>query len=419
MAVQGLIGTNQMGLPGTDTGERPMNWREGILQRFPNGDTPLVALTSAMKKKTTDDPQFHFWEREVSNVRLKLAGDETAVATTITLAADPFGFTGAEQVVPGDVLLVEESGELMKVTANDPADQDITVIRGYANTTAAAIDEDVDNPNLLIVGSAFAEGADTPQSVRYRPSKFFNYTQIFRDSLQATRTAMKTRLRTVDEIRDAKVECLLYHSLKLEYAFIHGEKDEIVAASGQPERTTQGIVKFLEEHVGSTNVVNAGGSVDMDTFEATTLEIFRFGSNEKMAFVGNRAMLAFQQMARKNSSFEITPAQKEYGMDIRRFYCPGGTLVLKTHPLFNQVQSDLVRASAYYGMDSWALILDMGELVYRPLRGSDTQYLPDRQDNGTDGLKSEYLTECGLEIHHAKQHFLWKELTAGVADTAP
>jgi hypothetical protein len=108
-------------------------------------------------------------------------------------------------------------------------------------------------------------------------------------------------------------------------------------------------------------------------------------------------------------SVEITPAQKEFGMDVRRLFTPYGTLVLKTHPLFNQIQSKTA-ATAYYSFDTWMLIVDMADLTYRPLRNSDTQYLPDRQGNGIDGLTSEYLTECGLEIAHGKHHHLTKGL---------
>jgi hypothetical protein len=124
-------------------------------------------------------------------------------------------------------------------------------------------------------------------------------------------------------------------------------------------------------------------------------------------------------MARKNASLEITPAQKEFGMDVRRFFTPSGTLVLKTHPLFNQVQSQIISGDTFYGMDAWCFILDMGNITYRPLRGSDTQYLPDRQDNGVDGLTSEYLTECGLEVNHGKTHFLLRDVYAGAADAVP
>jgi hypothetical protein len=379
-----------------------------------------------MKKKVTDDPQFHWWEREVSNIRLELdpAVDPIDEATsTWTVLADPFGFGGGEQCKANDILLVEQTGELVRVTA--ASSTSITVAREWQNADGTGTDVnsafDVDgnaiNPYLLIVGNVNEEGADTPESIRYRPTKHHNFTEIFRDSLKATRTAMQTRLRTVDEVRDAKTQSLLYHTMRMEYAFILGARIETVGAGTYPMRSTGGIISFLTS--GTNDIDENGTALEMERYEELDLEIFRFGSNEKMCFCGNRAMMAFQQMARRNASLEITPAQKEFGMDVRRFFTPGGTLVLKTHPLFNQVKSQIDVApgtDTFYGMDSWALILDMGNITYRPLRGSDTQYLPDRQGNGIDGLTSEYLTEAGLEVNHANTHFLIRGLVAGTAD---
>jgi hypothetical protein len=88
------------------------------------------------------------------------------------------------------------------------------------------------------------------------------------------------------------------------------------------------------------------------------------------------------------------------------------------HPLFNQVTSQMTAADNFWGMDSWCLVLDMANITYRPLKGGDTSYLPDRQGNGIDGITSEYLTECGLEVNHGKTHYLIKGMgQGGVVDS--
>ena len=346
MAIQGLVGTGDLGTNaavGDFSEERPYNWREGILMRYPNGHAPLVALTSAMKKKVTDDPQYHWWEREVSNLRLELGADMPLNTDPATLTITPdASFGGGLQVKVGDLLQVEETGEIVRVTVVT-SDTSIAVARDWGAALGSKPIVDFDgltiNPYLLVMGNVNEEGADTPESIRYRPSKHHNFTQIFRDSLKATRTAMQTRLRTVDEVRDAKTQALLYHSIRMEYAMVHGVRFEGTGTSGYPERSTGGIVSFIP----AANIVDeAGTALKQDRFEALMIDAFRFGSNEKMAFVGNRAMIAFTQMARKNGNVELSPSQKEFGMDVRRFFTPFGTLVLKTHPLFNQVTSQIV-----------------------------------------------------------------------------
>jgi len=315
MAIQGLIGTGDLGTNapvGSYSEERPLNWRQGILMRYPNGHAPLTALTSVMKKKVTDDPQFHWWERELSDMRIALAEspiDEDPTSTWDVTSGDEL-LTKA-----GDILLVEESGELVRVDSIDTANHRLTVTRdwGGAVTTPNFTYDAVNiNANLLIVGNVNEEGADTPESIRFRPSKQYNYTQIFRDSLKATRTAMQTRLRTVDEIRDAKQQCLLYHSIRMEYAFMHGKRVENTDGS-EPQRSTGGIISFIP----AANIIDEDGTaLEMERFEELMLECFRWGSQEKVGFVGNRAIMAFVQMARRNASIEITPTQKEFGMDI-------------------------------------------------------------------------------------------------------
>jgi hypothetical protein len=201
----------------------------------------------------------------------------------------------------------------------------------------------------------------------------------------------------------------------MEYGLIFGERfEDVDGVNGEPRRMTGGIISYID----TNNVVDqAGVDMDMEDLEDTLLEAFRFGAQEKVGFCGNRALLAIQRIARNNASLEITPTTKEYGMDIRRVFSPYGTLVLKTHPLFNQIQSGTTGGTAYWALDTWLLILDMANLTYRPLRDSDTQYLPDRQSNGIDGLTSEFLTEAGLEIAHGKSHYLLKGMVGGTADT--
>ena len=144
----------------------------------------------------------------------------------------------------------------------------------------------------------------------------------------------------------------------------------------------------------------------MEDLEEEAYRLFLEGSNEKMALCGNRAVLTINQLVRKNSHFNIQTGIKEYGMNVMRFVTPFGTIVMKTHPLFNQMRG----ASGYAGMESSMVIIDAAELKYRYLVDSDTQYQPQLQDNGIDGDKSGYLTECGLEVHHPTYHHHWRNL---------
>jgi len=60
------------------------------------------------------------------------------------------------------------------------------------------------------------------------------------------------------------------------------------------------------------------------------------------------------------------------------------------------------------------LVLDQTNLKYRYI--TDTTYEKKLEANGMDGMKSGYLTEAGLEIHHPTTHFLVTGLTAAAVD---
>jgi hypothetical protein len=402
MAIQGLRDTSNFVAEA-----RPKNWREGIMLLEPNGMAPLFALTSLLKSKSTDDPEYSWWEKTKQNQRVLFSTsiNNTDTTTAITLSS---GGTGLQ---PKHIMRIEESGELVLVLSIT-SDTVITVQRGFSGTTKVAVNPATSgvNPNMHVVGSSFEEGSAAPSGLNFDPTKRRNYTQIFRNTLEITRTASKTRLRTGDAVKEAKRECLELHSSEIEKALWLGQPFE-TTFNGHPQRQTGGVASFID----SGNIFTpTSNNLDMETFENYMVEFFRYGSNEKMGWTGNRGMLTIQQMARKNSAYQFMQGQKEFGMNVNRLISPFGTLTLKTHPMFNEVTSG-TNTTAYWALDSWLFVLDMKELSYRYV--DDTKYEKDLQSNGLDSMKSGYLTECGLEMHFPKAHALVKGLGAGIADT--
>lgn len=401
MAIAGLRHTNNF-----VEDERPKNWRAGILMSMPNGEAPLTGLTAAMKSESTDDPEYYWWEKNMQDRRLELDAALTAGATTLAVTGS------AQSVKAGDLLRSEQTGEVMLVAETPTSDTGVVVVRGYAGPVVGTeiLDTAGNNPMLVVIGSAYEEGSDAPDAVMFDPTKQRNYTQIFRNTLDMTRTARKTRLRTGDQVKEAKRECLEIHSVDMERAFWFGEKSE-QTRNGKPVRTTGGILSWIA--AANQRQVNTEyeNGITLDAFDEYMYEIFRYGSSEKMMWLGNRALLTINQMVRKHSDYQIQTGLKEYGINVSRLICPFGELVMKTHPLFNQMRA----ANGAPGFESNAVILDMGDIVYRYL--DDTMYEKDLQGNGVDGEKSGYLSEAGIELHHSRHHYLLKGLVKA-ADSA-
>ncbi len=389
------------------TNQAPENWRQGIMLSFPNGKMVLTALTSMMKSRSVDDYRYHWWEKALDNRQVTISADVLAGDTTIAVAS------GAYKFKTGGVLVVLDTNEHLRVAADPVSDTLLTVQRGFQGTTAAAVTVATAGTNLQMqgIGSAYEEGSEAPTGVNYDPVEAGNYTQIFRDTLEATRTAMQTRLRTGDEVREAKRECLEIHGIGMERAFWLGKKYS-GTQNGKPLHTTDGVFATIDPGNVATVTTDYPTGLTMSGLEEYMFNAFKFGSSEKLGVCGNRALLTIQQVIRKNSTWTIEQGLKEAGMNVARLTSPFGDVVLKSHPLWNQMTGGVTGGTAYYGMESWLAILDMAEFNYTYLTNSDTQYQPKLQNNGIDGLTSGYLTEAGLEIHHPKNHYLLKNIVA-------
>lgn len=407
--------------------QRPQNWRQTMLLLYPNSSdiakAPLTALTSLLKSETTDDPVYHWFQKTLDARRFKLNAAVGAADATLTI--DPTFTNGpgtnpavSTMVKQGDVIWIEQTGEFCRVSGDPTAAQTIPVTRGVGGSTGTAIASITAagvNPYINVVGSAFEEGSLAPTGINFDPIELNNYCQIFRSTLGLTRTAQKTRLRTGDAVTEAKRECLEYFSIDMERAFWFNGNKQLTTVNGAPTRYTAGILSQIKA-AAPNNFISApaGGLITMDWLEQNLEIAFRYGSSEKMMFGSNLILLAFQQAIRKNSFYMIKTGEKEYGMTVSRFITPFGEVVFKTHPLFNQMQGGTTGGSNFYSVANNGYLLDMQNIRYRYV--DDVKYEKDLQLPGMDGMKSGYLAECGLEVHHGATHFVFQGIVGGDTD---
>lgn len=383
-AFAGLRGTGDWGAD-----ERPKNFREMILWRNPNGSAPLTALLSKMSSEKTDDPEFAWWEEELKPMRLQLNGVMNTVATTVVVVqTETASITGALQLVPGDVLLIETSdattAEIVRVNGV-ASDTTFDVIRGQAGTAAAAIP---DATRITKIGNVFSEGSTSPTVSNRNPTKKLNYAQIFKTAYEITNTAKLTHARTGDPLKNDKKRKMFDHSTALEYAFIFGKPLETTGTNNKPLRFTGGLRHFL-----SSNVTVFATTPTETTFLNAVQPMFDFdagGGNERIAFCGNGALTSLNKLAKAGMQVRADEVVKLYGMQLQRWILPQGTLYMRTHPLFN------THGRYTYSM----LFVDPSALKYRYIR--DTAMQDNIQAPDADEQKGQWLTECGLEIRHER-----------------
>ena len=369
--------------------ERPKNFREMILWRNPNGSAPLTAMLSRMSSERVDDPEFNWWEEELKQVRLQVNGViNTVTETTIVVDAESATQSGALNLVAGDVLLIETSdattAEVVRVNAVG-SDTAFDVARAQAGTSAAAIP---DGTWITKIGNTYAEGSTSPDVSQRNPTKKTNYAQIFKTAYEITETAKITRTRTGDPLKNDKKRKMFDHSVALEYAFIFGKPFETTGSNGKPIRYTGGLRHFI-----SSNVTVFSTTPTETTFLNAIQPVFDFdagGGNERIVFCGNGALTSLNRLAKNGMQIRTDSVVKVYGMELQKWVLPQGTLGFRTHPLFN--------THGYYTYSM--LVVDPSAIKYRYMR--DTKPQDNIQANDADEQKGQWLSECGLELHHER-----------------
>lgn len=411
-----------LGMRGTGdwvTDQRPLNWRQNILYLYPNGMTPLTAILSMMGQKEVDDAQFHWWTEQIGSVDGAVAGVFTLPDLSVAYAAGGVAedvlyitvtATLGNQIRAGHQILLRDASDYRVDVVGKVSD--VSIAGAIAILSVILLEADNNSPDhdlsdcdtFKIIGNINSEGAEMPNAIALNPVKHYNYTQIFRSPLSITRTARKTHLRTGDDYQKAKRECLEYHSIEMELAFLWGIRTERVGDNGKPERTTMGVINYIRN--------NAPGNVDDYTlnpayagmtwvtggeiwFKAMLEQIFRYGANEKLALVGSGALLGIDALAMAGGQVNLQPAQKTYGMAITSWITPFGTIHMKTHPLFSYDATTR----------NMMVILEPKELEYKFI--DDTGFYGESSakthpegygHRRIDGTEEEYLTECGLEF---------------------
>jgi hypothetical protein len=369
-----------------------------IMFRNPNGAAPIFALTSRAKKRSVDDPEFSWWDEPNGNVRLQSSVSHAAGVTLInvdspdpTAAAADLQWGLATHLKPGDLLQVENTetdtydAEFIEVTAVISPTQ-FMVRRGAAGSTAGVI---ADDAWMTLMGSAYAEGTAAPPATSRNPLKYYNYTQIFKDTYELTGTADKTHYRTGTPWSNDKRRKTFDHSRGIEWAFLFGRRFETTGDNGKPKRYMGGLRTFLPAN--RTHVYSTGTTIFSLLDNIYPVFDYETGAgDERIAFCGNGALNALNKIvqADPNGDIQWMGPVKVYGMEFLEFRMPQGRIFLKTHPLLNQ----------HGKYTNSMFVLDFDSIRYVPLKDRDTKSKDDVQTPDEDVRRGFYQTECSLQV---------------------
>jgi hypothetical protein len=457
-----------LGLPSSkkfaDAGDRFFNHRRMILQSYPNGKAPLTGILSMLPEEPTNDAIFIWYEKRYQSPVTTLRGTNPCSTTAPSTgdADDGTAITiGAKGITTDFYFKVATTvdikpGHILRLDSNEAQFQVLSVIRGVSDETllgyvkvrllraitVAAVSEFASGTKVRVIGSAYGEGASgdqvTPTAVK-RPYAVQNTTQIFRDAFFFPGSVLKMGLKYDESgpYKEKAKDTVTEHMTSIERAILFGKRSTTTRAplAGSQEdltvRTMSGILEFLELWDAGSNglaidgttyapysfkgpsisdtddqkriIANASGTISAKKFNIWAERVGRYHTNktnEKLVLCGSGALIALNEMFRNSTMFTVKVGDNAYGLDITTLVTPFGKFHFVSHPLFNE---DPV-------MTYWMLFLDVWNLKYRHLVDRDTRLLRNRQNNGDDFRKDEYLTECGLEMWSPESCMLVKNV---------
>lgn len=381
-----------------------LSFAQAITRLMPNGTAPLFGLTSLLKDETASNIEHGYFSKTMIFPSVTSTAGDLVGATTLTVNA----YT---DIVPGDLLLNERTSEIILVTAT-PTATTLTVQRAVGSTAAAAVNAaDV----MRTIGNAFEEGSVRPSAVAIIAERYVNNTQIFRNSWAVTKTAAAIpQIAGSGYVSESKQDCAALHAMAIEKALFFGQKF-MGTRNGQPFHTMEGIVARVNA-AASGNITTLGATTNWTQLEAAldkTLVTVTDpkGGNIRTMFVGGTARRVIHNIARLNSTYQITTAETGWGLQIDTIRTPRGTFEMIEHPLFN----------AYGGTSMWAkmaVIADLNAFSLAYLRKtSDAGYNSAGAlvDNGIDAEGGTLTTELTCTIKNPAAFGVLYNFTAAAA----
>ena len=382
-----------------------ISFAQAITRLMPNGTAPLFGLTSLLKDETASNIEHGYFTKTM------IFPSVTLTAAVADGAATTFTVGSTSDIVPGDLLMAESTQEIVQVLTV-PSSTSITVTRAVGSVTAAAIANGV---SLRTVGNAFEEGSVRPSAVSIIATRYVNNTQIFRNSWAVTKTAAAIpQIAGAGYVSESKQDCAALHAMAIEKALFFGQKF-MGTKNGQPFHTMEGIVRRVTD-AAPGNITTLGATTNWTQLEAAldpTLQTVTDpkGGNIRTMFVGGTARRVLHNIARLNSSYQITTAETAWGLQIDTIKAPRGTFEIIEHPLFN----------AYGASSAWAkmaVICDLNAFSMAYLRKtSDAAYNSSGAlvDNGVDAEGGTLTTELTCTIKNPAAFGIIYNFTAAAA----
>ncbi|NYV67568.1 DUF5309 family protein [Bacillus sp. Gen3] len=331
--------------------------------------TPFLAMVGFSTPTTQVE---HVWFED------SMFADESTVNGAVAAALTDITVADVEAFRPNQVVKVGE--ELILVTGVDAVAKKLSVMRGYAGTTAADIADGAKIKVQFVEGQEGRDARDGRYKARVRKS---NITQIFDDTVEISGTAAAVSQYGIDDLYEyEKQKKQLELALQLENALINSIKYENGAV-----RQMEGVNSWIQTNVTDLN----NSELTLDVLNDSLQAIYTKGG---FATGGQYEIIVPAKQKRVIGKFDKDAVRVNQGEEKR------GTVV-------NFITTDFGEfpVSINDNLDAdEVLIVDKNRIAVKPLQGREFahEYLGKKGDYLQGMIVGEYTLEFLQEAAHAR-----------------
>ena len=322
---------------------------------------------------------------------MRVDATNSALTAGVSDSATTMPVADGSKFRPGMTLSASTGSEVMLVTA--VTGNDLTVMRGFGGTTAAAL---LSGAVLTIDSVGREENSTAENDGIFQPDSVENFFQTMDTAVEFSRRALASiQFGNTNDLAFQVAERIRQLTIQMDRALVRGRRAN--ATIGGKLVTYTGGLRFFLDQVGAINT-NAAGALTLDRINAVNAEIVSRGGTANTIAVGIEQARKLSALVSANYSSQRLA---EWTAD------EGSVLTLPSDlPLVGNVNRIVVDTNL--AADE-LVIFDSGMISVVPMSANNAEASGawrtlDATQNGQDGERTRIIGDFAIEVRQSKTH---------------
>lgn len=262
------------------------------------------------------------WDTDELSARTDTLNGAVSSTTQTTITVD-----NPTYFIPSEYWINTRSEEIVGISSVDYENSQLSVIRGFAGSTAAAMS---DGDTLAKIGSYAGEDSTRMVTRTTTPTSVYNYCQQMRKDLAMTSRQIKRAWKNGEaEFPYQSMKALKEFRIDLANAYLFSKRSRDTV-DGDDVTTMNGLRPVI-----TTNTYAVDGVLYKNLLDDFLVdEGFRYGSQNKILFCSTDVIKAFTSIVDQNLSFQTDISAKKgvsFGVTVGKYLSPSGGELMLVH----------------------------------------------------------------------------------------